>query len=58
VNSPVGERFNYKAILSTLSAYLELDKLASPSGLATKGNPNWTVRIEGEVTLTAGRQNG
>jgi hypothetical protein len=28
-------------------------KVASPSGLATKGNPNWTVRIEGEVSLAS-----
>ncbi len=32
--------------------------MASPRGTTTEGNPNWTVRIEGEVTLSAGRQNG
>ena len=32
--------------------------LASPRGHDTKWNPNWTVRIEGEVRLSAGRQNG
>jgi hypothetical protein len=29
------------------------EKLASPSGHDTKGNPNWKVRIEGEVKLSA-----
>ena len=33
-------------------------RVASPSGHDTKWNPNWTVRIEGEVRLSAGRQNG
>ena len=28
-------------------------RVASPSGLATKHNPNWKVRIEGEVSLAS-----
>ena len=47
MNSPIGGRFSYKAILSTLSAYLELDKLASTRGLALM----WTPIIHGTTEI-------
>ena len=38
------------SVTGLLSGILPLS-MASPRGTDTQGNPNWTVRIEGEVRL-------
>ncbi len=45
------------SVMGLLSRVLPLN-MAYPRSTTTEGNPNWTVRIEGEVTLFAERQNG
>ena len=45
--------FSETSLFAGLLSWILTLKLASPRGTDTRGNPNWTVRIEGEVTLSA-----